>query len=281
MHTTTKIKNVVTTAASLVGITAAGLLALVGITIAFFVLAITLFALVGITIPEQQQTQTPRAASTPTEEPTTPPAQITPGASPYADTAALAAALPVVEELPVLESGAEIPDYERATFGPAWADVDGNGCRQRDDVLARDLIDVELASNQCTVLRGVLEVDPYTGTRIIFQHDRVAEPGNPGSQGVQGEHIISLKAAHVGGAWAWTDEQRLQFANDLDNVIAVDGAANQSKQDSGPADWLPQTSYRCTYATKYTQIATHWGLAVSAADRAALVDTLNECAVSA
>jgi len=32
--------------------------------------------------------------------------------------------------------------------------------------------------------------------------------------------------------------------------------------------------------TKYTQIATEWGLAVSAADRDALVITLNECAVS-
>ncbi|NIG66712.1 HNH endonuclease family protein [Microbacterium sp. Be9] len=252
MRTTTKIKTITVAAVALIA------------------LAITSFS----TLPGLQEAQPPPAASTPAAEPASPPTAVEVSASPYADTAALAAVLPLVVD----ES--EIPAYVRASFGPAWADVDGNGCRQRDDVLARDLVDVEMASNRCTVLRGVLEVDPYTGKRITFQHDRVAEPGNPGSQGVQGEHIISLKAAHVGGAWSWSDEQRLKFANDLDNVIAVDGIANQSKQDSGPADWLPLTIYRCTYVTKYAQIAAEWGLAVSAADRDALVTTLNECAVS-
>lgn len=230
-------------------------------------LFIALAFLAFITFPSQPaaQTQAPATRSAP---------QDGDKASLHDDTAALAAALPLVLD------DEKVPDYARTSFGPAWTDVDGNGCRQRDDVLARDLVNVELADNHCTVLRGVLEVDPYTGKRIIFQHDRVAENGNPGSQGVQGEHIISLKAAHTGGAWAWTDEQRLQFANDLDNVIAVDGIANQSKQDAGPADWLPTTAYRCTYVTKYTQIATEWDLAVSAADRDALVTTLNECAVS-
>ena len=31
------------------------------------------------------------------------------------------------------------PRYDRDAFGPAWADADGNGCDQRDDVLVRDL----------------------------------------------------------------------------------------------------------------------------------------------
>lgn len=253
MRTTTKIKSITGAAVALVALT------------------ITAFS----TLPSPKEPETP-PTSAPAETPTsaTPPAAVEAVTSPYAETAALAAALPLV-----VDEG-QIPTYSRATFGTAWSDIDGNGCRQRDDVLARDLVDIELAGNQCTVLQGVLEVDPYTGNRIIFQHDRVAEPGNPGSQGVQGEHIISLKAAHIGGAWAWTDEQRLEFANDLDHVIAVDGVANQSKQDSGPADWLPQTTYRCTYVTKYTQIASEWGLAVSAADRDALMRTLNECAVS-
>lgn len=252
MRTTTKIKSITGAAVALVALT------------------ITAFT----ALPGLREPQIPLAAPAAVEAPAATPVAVDGNASPYADAAALAAVLPLVVD----ES--EIPAYARASFGPAWADVDGNGCRQRDDVLARDLVDVELASNGCTVLRGVLEVDPYTGKRITFQHDRVAEAGNPGSQGVQGEHIISLKAAHVGGAWAWSDEQRLQFANDLDNVIAIDGIANQSKQDSGPADWLPLTTYRCTYVTKYTQIATESGLAVSAADRDALVTTLNECAVS-
>jgi len=253
MRTATKIKSSIGAAAALIA------------------LAIT--ALSSIPQPTAPQ-PTPDFSETPTATTPTAPSSAPDSASPYASAAALAAALPAIP------GHATVPPYSRNTFGPAWFDVDGNGCRQRDDLLARDLVDVEVASNGCTVLRGVLEVDPYTGKRIVFQHDRVAELGNEGSQGVQGEHIISLKAAHLGGAWAWTDEQRLQFANDLDNVIAVEGRTNQSKQDSGPSEWLPQTAYRCEYVVQYTDIATTWFLAVSEADRDALVQTLNECEAS-
>lgn len=194
-------------------------------------------------------------------------------ANEFTAAAATAAALPLVD------TEQTIPPYSRPSFGPKWADIDKNGCRQRDDVLARDLADVVLAKGSCTVLSGVLEQDPYTGQRIIFQHDRIAEPGNRGSQGVQIEHIISLYAAHVGGAWAWTPERRLEFANTLENVIAVQGNANESKGEDGPAKWLPpvESGYLCTYALKYTQIAHTWGLAVEVADRDTLVHTLTVC----
>lgn len=218
----------------------------------------------------------PSSTSTPTATPAPPDAaEPSSPANEYTAAAASAAALPLItpEEL------AMVPEYRRASFGDAWIDIDGNGCRQRDDVLARDLVDVVRDAKGCTVLSGVLEHDPYTGQRIIFQHDRVAQPGNRGSQGVQIEHIVSLKAAHVGGAWAWNPEQRLEFANTLENVIAVDGSANESKGDDGPAEWLPpaETGYLCTYVLKYTHIVQHWGLAVHGADRDALVRTLTAC----
>ena len=195
---------------------------------------------------------------------------------PYAEPLALAAALP----LTVVDPANPVPKYSRAKFGPAWADIDHNGCRQRDDMLARDLVDVVKDKNGCTVLSGVLERDPYTGKRIVFQHNRVAEPGNKGSAGVQGEHIVSLKAAWEGGAWAWSDQRRLEFANNLADVIAVDGSANESKGDAGPAVFIPKTYYRCTYVTKYTQIAHTWEITVPRADRDALVAALTECATS-
>lgn len=214
-------------------------------------------------------TPTPTSAESAAPTPTAP----TTPANEFTAAAAVAAALPLVDV------GQEIPPYRRSSFGTAWTDIDGNGCRQRDDVLARDLVDVVLAENSCTVLSGVLEHDPYTGQRIIFQHDRIAEPGNRGSQGVQTEHIFSLYAAFIGGAWAWTPERRLEFANTLENLIAVQGSANESKGEDGPAKWLPpvETGYLCTYVLKYTQIAQTWGLAVDVADRDALVHTLTVC----
>lgn len=183
----------------------------------------------------------------------------------------------VALQLPLIDPSRHLPPYRRDDFGTPWTDVDGNGCRQRDDLLARDLVDIVVADDGCTVLSGVLH-DPYTGATITFQHDRVAEPGNPGSQGVQGDHIVSLAAAYEGGAWSWTDQQRLVFANTLENVLAVEGTANQSKQDSGPAQWLPQPAYLCSYVLQYTQIVVTWSLAVDPADRDVLVRTLADCA---
>jgi len=129
------------------------------------------------------------------------------------------------------------------------------------------------------VLSGVLDPDPYTGTRIEFEHDRIAAPGAPGSSGVQIDHIVSLSAAHAGGAWAWTEQQRIQFANSFDNIVAVDGNTNAAKNDHGPALWLPSNAdYVCTYVARYTEIVDTWHLAVDEADRGALVDTLSTCA---
>lgn len=186
--------------------------------------------------------------------------------------------------LPLIDPSVKIPEYRRAAFGEqAWADVDGNGCRQRDDVLARDLVDVLRSSNGCTVLRGVLPHDPYTGHRIVFEHDRVAEPGNPGSQGIEIDHVVSLAAAFRGGAWAWTAQCRLEFANTVgDELLAVDGPTNIAKSDAGPARWLPspESGFRCAYATRYTRILSAWGLAVDERDRAALVQVLDECPAS-
>lgn len=189
----------------------------------------------------------------------------------YADVALRAAALRTIDP------AAPVPDYRREDFGDAWRDIDGNGCRQRDDVLARDLTDVVRDERGCTVLFGTL-ADPYTGQTVTFQHDRVAEAGNPGSQGVQIDHIVSLAAAHRGGAWTWTPGQREWFANNLDGLAAVEGRANQAKQDEGPSGWLPTADHVCTYVLEYTTILDEWDLGVSQADQDALIRTLTECA---
>lgn len=189
-----------------------------------------------------------------------------------------AAGAALARKLPEIDPRAEVPDYRRDDYGAAWEDIDGNGCRQRDDVLARDLEGITLDQNGCTVLSGTLH-DPYTATTVAFQHDRVAEPGNPGSQGVQIDHIVSLAAAHRGGAWRWTPEQRVAFANDLSHLIAVDGPTNASKSDKGPSEWLPpNAAYACLYALDYVEIVDEWALSVAPADKDALVRTLNECA---
>lgn len=191
------------------------------------------------------------------------------------ETAAPGSVAEIAASLPVVDETATIPDYRRDSFGGRWVDLDGNGCDQRQDVLTRDL--VEISRDRCTVLTGTLH-DPYTGETIAFQHDRVAAPGSEGSQGVQIDHVVSLSAAHAGGAWHWTPEERETFANTLSNLLAVDGETNQSKSDRGPSEWMPpDAGFACDYAQRYTEIIAAWHLAVLSVDRDALTTTLAGC----
>jgi hypothetical protein len=57
----------------------------------------------------------------------------------------------VLAQLPV-KGRAPWTGYEREQFGQAWKDVDRNGCDQRNDVLARDLVDETLRGGRCVVL---------------------------------------------------------------------------------------------------------------------------------
>ncbi|MCL2803940.1 MAG: HNH endonuclease family protein [Micrococcales bacterium] len=176
--------------------------------------------------------------------------------------AELDAALEALAALPPeVAPTAEIPPYQRAAFGPAWQDTDHNGCDTRNDVLKRDLTQVEFKprTHDCVVISGVLE-DPYTGDTINFVK------GNTTSTEVQIDHVIPLKQAWQAGAWAWSDQKRLEFANDFDELLAVSGQANQSKGDKGPANWLPAQN-QCPYAITYAQMANRYDLALPGADR--------------
>ncbi|WP_308113209.1 hypothetical protein [Curtobacterium flaccumfaciens] len=95
-------------------------------------------------------------------------------------------ALGEIRALPV--SDAYVPArYDRDAFGPAWSDVDHNGCDTRIDVLRRDLTAVATkpGTRECVVLSGTLH-DQYTGRTIAF------ERGNTSSLAVQIDHRVPL-----------------------------------------------------------------------------------------
>ncbi|RII98126.1 HNH endonuclease, partial [Clavibacter nebraskensis] len=165
------------------------------------------------------------------------------------------------------------PRYDRVAFGPAWADADGNGCDQRDDVLVRDLVRVAFASSDpgCTVVAGHLD-DAYTGRGIDFAR------GPRTSAAVQIDHLVPLSWAWQHGAWSWTDERRERLATDLDELQAVDGPTNQEKSDQGPAMWLPpDAAYRCLYVTRFAFVVNRYGMTIDDADRSAIDRVLQAC----
>jgi hypothetical protein len=163
--------------------------------------------------------------------------------------------------------------YDRALFGQAWADVDRNGCDTRNDVLRRDLKPYVLkeGTNGCRVVSGTLH-DPYLGTTIAFVR------GQNTSSIVQIDHVVPLSDAWQKGAQTWSTPRRTAFANDMLNLLAVDGLTNQRKSDSDAATWLPpDKSYRCSYAVRQIAVKTKYGLWVTSAERDALARILAKC----
>jgi hypothetical protein len=164
--------------------------------------------------------------------------------------------------------------YTRASFGPAWTDDNNslyghNSCSTRDDILRRDLSRETFRPRfPCVVVSGTLH-DPYTGKTILFT--------KANASAVQIDHIVSLAYAHSEGAWAWTYQRRIDFANDPLNLLAVDGPTNQAKGDSGPAVWQPRFAARCLVAVRTVQVVVRYRLPVARSDKAALDDMLRTC----
>ena len=163
--------------------------------------------------------------------------------------------------------------YTRDQFGPAWADVDRNGCDTRNDILKRDLTNevFKEKTNNCVVLSGTL-VDPFSGETINFVR------GNVSSMEVQIDHTVALSNAWQTGAFKLTAEQRKALANDPLNLLAVKGKLNSQKGDGDAATWLPPLkSYRCTYVARQTVVKSKYGLWMTKAEKETIVRILASC----
>ena len=163
--------------------------------------------------------------------------------------------------------------YTRAQFGPAWADVDRNGCDTRNDVLKRDLTSItyRAKTRNCVVETGTL-VDRYSGETINFVK------GNISSMEVQIDHVVALSNAWQTGAFKLTADQRKALSNDPLNLFAVKGRLNSQKGDGDAATWLPPLkSFRCSYVTQQIAVKAKYSLWVTAPEKAAMVSILAKC----
>lgn len=163
--------------------------------------------------------------------------------------------------------------YTREEFGPAWADIDHNGCDTRNDILARDLPNETFkpGTKNCVVATGTL-ADKYTGTTINFVR------GQDTSSDVQIDHIVALSDAWQKGAQQISAEQRKQLANDPLNLMAADGPTNSAKGDKDAATWLPPNKgFRCEYVARQTAVKAKYALWVTQAEHDAIASILKGC----
>jgi len=163
--------------------------------------------------------------------------------------------------------------YTRAQFGPAWADVDRNGCDTRNDILKRDLTSItyRAKTRNCVVESGTV-LDRYSGETINFVK------GNISSMEVQIDHVVALSNAWQTGAFKLTADQRRALSNDPLNLFAVKGRLNSQKGDGDAATWLPPLkSFRCSYVAQQIAVKAKYSLWVTAPEKAAIVSILAKC----
>ena len=184
-------------------------------------------------------------------------------------------ALRILNTLPV-KGRAPKTGYSRTQFGDAWSDIDHNGCDTRNDILNRDLTAKQHKNSRgCVVISGILN-DPYTGKVINFMR------GKDTSEQVQIDHVVALSDAWQSGAQEISAQERLQLANDPENLLAVDGPANQQKSDSDAATWLPaNASFRCSYVARQIRVKAKYHLWVKPAEKEAMINVLTPCAGAA
>jgi len=169
--------------------------------------------------------------------------------------------------------------YDRGLFGEAWSDnvtvADGrDGCDTRDDILARDLVDIARGGD-CTVISGVLH-DPYSGTTVEFHRGRGT------SSLVPIDHVVALLDAWQKGAQQWDATKRRNFANDPLNLQATTRSMNEQKGAGDAATWLPPNkSYRCTYVSRIVDVKAAYGLWVTQAEHDAIARILTDCGAPA
>jgi CRISPR/Cas system Type II protein with McrA/HNH and RuvC-like nuclease domain len=118
---------------------------------------------------------------------------------------------------------------------------------------------------------GILR-DPYTNATINFHR------GAGVGASVEIDHIVPLALAWDMGAYGWPTAERVRFANDPANLLAVSGKANEDKADSQPASWMPPNkAFWCQYAMQYVAVSRGYALPVDQASADVLRQATATC----
>ena len=179
--------------------------------------------------------------------------------------------LETVEHDPAIEDA-----YERREFGSGWKDLDSDGQNERAEILVRfhrkrGGILFFADDDEERVVAG-LWLCRFTGQLFTQAAD------------LDIDHMVPLKAAWLAGAHAWTKERREQYANGFGIrsrkrswLLPVSSSANRSKGARGPDEWLPsRVDYHARYAALWIRIKSYWSLSVTAEERAALEELIDE-----
>jgi hypothetical protein len=183
-----------------------------------------------------------------------------------------------LQRLTIVDRATENSSYRRSAFGRSWADLDGDGCNTRDEVL---LATVDTSRPYQTRRRDRCRADMvagtwtdlYTGTVTTWTN--LKDPAQ--AQALPIDHIVSLAGSWRYAARQWPQQRRVQFANDELNLTPTTADVNRQRADQDPVTWTPPPAGRCGYATRYISVKARYDLPVDVQEKAALERLLRTC----
>jgi hypothetical protein len=155
--------------------------------------------------------------------------------------------------------------YDRTLF-KLWIDADKNGCDTRAEVLIAEATVKPKKAAKCKL----------TGGKWLSSYDGVSYTD---ASKLDIDHLVPLAEAWRSGAWAWTDQQRMEYANDLEDewaLNAVTASVNRSKGDKDISQWLPKKNV-CTYLAGWVIIKAKFELTVDIEEAKVITKYYKSC----
>jgi len=155
--------------------------------------------------------------------------------------------------------------YNRNLF-KLWIDADKNGCDTRKEVLIAEATVKPKKGKKC-VLSGGKWLSPYDGK--TYTKDASLDV----------DHVVPLAEAWRSGAWAWTAQQRQDYANDITDpraLVAVTAGVNRSKGDKDLKTWLPMKD-KCSYVISWVAIKIRYTLTFDPGEFAVVQNYFASC----
>lgn len=155
--------------------------------------------------------------------------------------------------------------YDRSLF-KHWIDANKNGCDTRAEVLISEAVVKPKVDKKCKI----------TGGKWLSPYDKKSISN---ASQLDVDHLVPLAEAWRSGAWAWTAQQRQDFANDLSDkraLIAVTLTTNRSKGDRDISEWVPKVD-TCGYVQNWIAIKIRYSLTYDSKEALALSDFFEKC----
>lgn len=156
--------------------------------------------------------------------------------------------------------------YNRNEFGHGWKDFDHDGINTRNESLMLfNKSKTPTYNSDSTTIKQGRWVCPYSGRMF----------SNPRSLDI--DHVVPLYEAWVSGAYMWTYDERVKFANDYEGIelLPVRARDNRSKGGDDPANWMPEVD-STLYLLRWVMIKYQNNLSMDSTESAYIIDYIKK-----